>query len=138
MKRKASQGNHFSLTITHKFLFLKKYWAYSDVILAQIFYFINCLKKDPTPVLVSWPHQQGTTRAGVNMGDNPFFTWMSDITTGYVPASNIKVASKLNPTMKRLKIFSFDILNFQHLVNDFSHLNIAVFVQVQKGGPHIG
>ena len=108
------------------------------VLSAHYFILHTRLQPDSTFRLVSWSHQQGTTRAGVNMGDNPFFTWMSDITTGYVPASNIKVASKLNPTMKRLKIFSFDILNFQHLVNDFSHLNIAVFVQVQKGGPHIG
>ena len=117
MKRKASQGNHFSLTITHKFHFLKKYWAYSDVILAQIFNFINCLKKDPTPVLVSWPHQQGTTRAGVSNVDIHFVSIL------LVKIKQIWFYLKLD---KNIFIHN---LNIQHNVVTHSTVFISDFIQ---------
>ena len=140
MKRKASQGNHFSLTITHKFHFLKKYWAYSDVILAQIFNFINCLKKDPTPVLVSWPHQQGTTRAGVSNVDIHFapgwVTW--HMACPSLQTSNLlHTFDKFEETWRILKNFKFEI-SISLNSNDFLFWSLLSLSRSRLRGPHTG
>ena len=64
--------------------------------------------------MVSWPHQQGTTRAGSSKVTS-ILTWMGDSTQEPGPASIKQFLTILKPSLRNMKMFKILNLHFQHL-----------------------